>query len=286
VRQTNDRQAQSDLAALQALRDFTLSNGLGGLPAAEFEQRRQEVLRLLDAISTLNNADVQQRIADLRARVVSLRPNGGSADDLRNRRAERERTLGRVRLELELAGSPDRATPLPAPLGDDSTRRLADDLRQSLARLDFAATAPVTGETDRAARQQTLSALLAPCLKCHLYEGEDENRIYPVTGPDGSGRSIIDALSRTGLRLSRVSAAEPVLKRAVFAHGPHLVASSCANCHASLNGSTLAIEFNSPGVATCQTCHTSSGARTRCASCHIYHPPSGGRLLQSVWSGN
>jgi hypothetical protein len=286
VRQTNDAQALQDLASLQALRDFAAGSGLGGVPAAQFEQRRQEVLRLLDTVGQLGRVDLQQKIADLRSRVASLEPNSGNLEDLQSRREDRRRILGRVLLELELADSPDRATALPAPVRDDAARRLAADMREALEWLDLASTAPPAADADRAARQQTVSALLAPCLKCHLFDGEDENHVYPLSGGAGGTRSTLDVLSRAGLRIARVSAAEPVMKRAVFTHGPHLVATNCANCHTSINGSMLAIDFNSPGVATCQTCHTSSGARSTCAACHIYHPPSGGRLLRSVWSAN
>jgi hypothetical protein len=98
-----------------------------------------------------------------------------------------------------------------------------------------------------------------------------------------------------------VGAAEPVMKRAVFNHRPHLTATSCVTCHSSVIsgertvpaipgaktvGSTLAIDLNSPGVGTCQTCHKSSGARQDCAVCHVYHPASAERLLRSVWSPN
>ena len=65
------------------------------------------------------------------------------------------------------------------------------------------------------------------------------------------------------------------MARAVFTHTPHLTATDCVTCHgsvidgrrgvagvpgAAIVGSTLAIDLNSPGVAKCQTCHSSSGA--------------------------
>jgi hypothetical protein len=192
-------------------------------------------------------------------------------------------------LELELAGSSDRATPIPPIVRDEAARRIADDIKQALARLDRAAAVPAAPESERASRQQTLSALLAPCLKCHLYDGEDENRVNPASAPDATGvrtRSTVDVLSRTGLEMARVTAAEPVMKRALFAHGPHLVATTCTTCHGTLARSTLAIDFNSPGVSTCQSCHRSSAARTACSGCHVYHPASSGKLLQTLWSAN
>jgi hypothetical protein len=177
--------------------------------------------------------------------------------------------------------------------------------------LDNALAAAPLGGDDSVNGNGALTGLLKPCLKCHLFDGEDESRVASFSAaPDPKAmmkRNIADSASRKGLRLAPVGAAEPIMKRAIFKHRPHLSATSCVTCHGSAIsgervipeltvapgtpaaktiGSTLAIDLNSPGVATCQTCHKSSGARQECGVCHIYHPPSAERLLRSVWSPN
>jgi hypothetical protein len=301
VRQAPDAQAREDLLALQALRQFAAARSVGGLTAEEFETRRQELDRMLDALEQSSNTAVREQAGALRARLSSLEP-GGLTDDLARRRNDRARLLARVRLELELLESSDGATAPPSPLRDSQgiDRELAR-LLPVLTRLDGAAAAPVSPPAERGVRQETMSALLAPCLKCHLFDGEDESRAYPASvGPDGSvSRTLVDAMTRRGLDLAPVAAAEPVMRRAIFTHAPHLTTADCKVCHGSVvegqrpaaggkmfAGSTLATELNSPGVENCQSCHSGSGARNDCAACHVYHPPSAERLLRAVWSPN
>jgi hypothetical protein len=300
-RQTPDPQLLSDLQLLQGVRDYASTRGVGGVDAAEFEPRRQDLLRLLETLVRSPNAEVQQKATVLRARVQALQPSTDSA----RTGADRRRWLDRVRLEIALQTSRDGATPPPRPVRETAAARLRlDQLRPTLDVLESAAAAPRLPDAERDAARQALNGLLAPCLKCHLFDGEDERRAYPIgtPAPDGTlTRTAVDVLARTGLRLAPVGAAEPVMSRAVFTHKPHLSATNCVTCHdgvinvarpvpdtptASLRGSTLAMELNSPGVATCQKCHTSSGARQDCAACHIYHPPSAERLLRAVWSPN
>ena len=300
ARETADSGLQADLQLLEGLRQYARTRGFGGLDAAEFEVRRQEIAQLVDTLSRSPNGAVRTKAADLRARLLALQPSEASSADAGSR--DRRRLRDRVRLEIALRSSRDGATPRPTPLRERQLApQLIDQLRSTLALMDRVAAAPAVAEADRASRQQTLTALLAPCLKCHLFDGEDENRVYPVgaAGPNGAvTRSTVDVMARTGLKLAPVGAAEPVMKRAVFTHAPHVTTTDCARCHGSviggrrtvesgvIVGSTLASDLNSPGVANCQSCHKRSGARQDCAACHVYHPPSAERLLRAVWSPN
>jgi hypothetical protein len=297
-----DPQGLSDAAALQVLREYARVSVLGGLSPSEFEQRRQEVIRLLDTLAQNGDQNVRSRAADLRARLLLVQPSGD--DNLQRQLSDRRRLLDRIRFEIELMKSRDKVAPPPTPI-DSGSVGMSDGLRVTLARLDSAASALAAPAEERTARQQTLNGLLAPCLKCHLYDGEDERKVNPISGKDiqGNGtRTVVDALTRSGLKLAAVTAAEPVMRRAVFTHAPHTTTANCSTCHGSLVdgvrvaeagsaapipvGSTLAIELNSPGLKQCQTCHKPSGARTDCEACHLYHPKSADDLLRSLWSPN
>jgi hypothetical protein len=301
--QSADPQLQSDLQLLQGLRLYA-RRSLGGLDAGEFDMRRQELLRLLDTLTRSADSGIRAKAADLRGRLDTLQRSESAHDDL-GRQNDRRRLLERIRVEIALRASRDGATPPPTVLRERQlARQLLDELRPGLVLLDRVATAPPASGEGQDARSRTLRGLLAPCLKCHLFDGEDESRIYPVDAPNPNGiltRTPIDVMTRTGLRLAPVGAAEPVMKRAVFTHAPHVTTTDCARCHGSvidgrrrapggaegvLVGSTLASDLNSPGVGTCQSCHTSSGARQDCAACHVYHPPSAERMLRAVWSPN
>jgi hypothetical protein len=301
--QTADPQVQADLQLLQGLR-LNARRSLGGLDAREFDTRRQELSRLLDTLARSPYSAIRTRAADLRARLDALE-RSESADDDSGRPNGRRRLLERIRVEIALRASRDGAMPPPTALRERQlAQQLLDELRPGLVLLDRVATAPPASPEGRDARSRTLRGLLAPCLKCHLFDGEDESRIYPVSAPNLNGiltRVPIDVMTRMGLRLAPVGAAEPVMKRAVFSHAPHVTTTDCARCHGSvidgrrsapgvaggvIIGSTLASDLNSPGVGTCQSCHTSSGARQDCAACHVYHPPSAERMLRAVWSPN
>ncbi len=308
ARRTADPQVQAELATLQGLRDSAGTRGLGGLDPRDFEQRRQEISRLLDTLRQSPNADVRQKAIELGGRLATLgravRPG-----DAARRQADSRRWLDRVHLEIELQTSRDGPTPAPTPLRERAfAQTQLEQRRADLSLLDNAAATTSLAGDEAVNAGAALTSLLKPCLKCHLFDGEDESRIASFSAPPDlkamMKRNTADFSTRKGLRLAPVGAAEPIMKRATFKHRPHLAATNCVTCHASAIsgerpvpelpgalgartiGSTLAIDLNSPGVATCQTCHKSSGARQDCAVCHVYHPPSAERLLRSVWSPN
>ena len=100
----------------------------------------------------------------------------------------------------------------------------------------------------------TLNNLLAPCLKCHVMDGA---------------------------KMAPVAAAGIVFQHAVFTHKPHVEQANCLACHKSVEKSSRATDVNEPNAASCSACHAPSKARSDCAACHNYHPPSVARLLGS-----
>ena len=252
---------------MQGLRDYAGGRGIGGLDVPDFDRRRAELASLLNTLRQSPNAEVRQKATALGARLAILRPAGSTAAALRQQ-ADNRRWLERVRLEITLQTSREGVTPAPTPVREtEFARSLLEQNRALLATLDAAAGAPPVPDAERKSAGETLNNLLAPCLKCHLFDGEDEGRVtYFPTPPDPAGLVKRDSLTvgeRQGLRLAPVSAAEPVMKRAVFSHRPHLTATSCVTCHGSVIngerpvpaipgaktvGSTLAIDLNSPGV--------------------------------------
>ena len=303
ARGTTDAQVPSDLVVLQGLREYARGAAVGGSDESEFELRRREIDRLLTAISQSGLAGIKPAVDVLRARLLSLQPDSLTGNIFGARRKARLTLLQRINLEIELAGQA--ATAPPSSMREDpGTQDLLAEMTSSLDFLDRSAGVAPAAESERNAKQQTLTSLLAPCLKCHLFDGEDETKVYPATGSDPNGvatRSGIVRSTRVGLKLARVTTAERVLKRAVFSHAPHVTTTNCATCHGSvidgrrdvsgssasaLLGSTAAVELNVPSVTQCQTCHTPTRARSDCATCHRYHPPSAGRLLSALWSTN
>lgn len=135
-------------------------------------------------------------------------------------------------------------------------------LEQPFAPLDetkFAVTdASLDASKDTAAYREVVDDLTQPCQTCHLVE-------------------------RATIR--RVQTDQRSLVRAQFNHGAHITHRGCLDCHTVIPiREFLAGEddppperdraeiLNLPPVATCQSCHTTSAASTRCVSCHLFHP--------------
>jgi hypothetical protein len=257
VRATDDPQAQYVAGQVGALKEVAQSQINGGLSPDAFEDRRRELLTVLDAIDRTGNPELMARAAVLRQRVLSLQPGSYGDAGLRDERARTVKLLDRIKVEIELAKQGDQAA------ASAASGRDAAQLQTSLARLKAQLAAlqaggrPGTADTTADLRKATatLNNMLAPCLKCHVLDGA---RIAPV-------------------------AADPrVFERSVFNHKPHVEHADCASCHKSVETSTKATDVNEPGVANCQSCHAPSKARADCAACHFYHPPSLARLVGAL----
>ena len=237
-----DQQAAADAAAIAALRDAAGQQIGGAVSIEQFEARRRELLRALEAIGRQGNAALAGRVAVLRQRVLMLQPGNATLEE---RRARVQRMLDRVSLELELAAGGETAAPSAVPPARD--RRVVEPLLArlggQLARLDRVPAAPST--VSAAAASAAIASLAGPCLKCHVLDGP---------------------------RLASVAATSRVFRRAAFTHKPHVSQADCLSCHGGVTTSKLASDLVVPGIATCRTCHTPSQARNDCAACHTYHP--------------
>jgi hypothetical protein len=240
-----DQQAAADAAGVAALRDATAQQIGGALSVEQFEARRTELLRVLDAVSRQNNPALQARIAPLRQRVLMLR----AGETPEQRRVRTQEMLSRVTLEIELAKSGETAAPSAIAAERDRlaaqsrlavlTRRLADLTRP----VGLAARTPASPDEALGA----ITSLAAPCLKCHVMDGA---------------------------RLAPVAATQRVFRGARFTHKPHVQQTDCLTCHGAVQTSRQATDLVVPAVASCQSCHAPSKAPSRCTTCHTYHPPA------------
>ncbi|MGQ0735148.1 MAG: cytochrome c3 family protein [Acidobacteriota bacterium] len=258
VKAIPDPGVQSQVTQIEVLRAFGQQRLTAGLSATDFEARRAELLGLLDEIERRGSASIRLRVAGLRQRVISLRPGSSGDDELERSRARRQKQLARIRLEMELARSTRDYEPPPAQdaaVDQGAVERTLSQLRAQLTELERAPRmSAAQSAEDRESRRNELDALLSRCLKCHEYDP-------------------------TGVRLSLVRAAEPVMPRSTFNHAPHTTQTTCETCHASARTSKLATDINVTGVESCTACHTPSQARAECETCHVYHPGSPARLL-------
>jgi hypothetical protein len=241
-----DQQAASDAATLASLRDSAGRQIGGGLSAQEFEARRDELLRALDAIARQGNASLQARIALLRQRVLMLRSGESAAD----RRARLQAMLDRVTLEIELVKSGEHAAP--SAIASEKDRRAVEArialLSGQLARVS-ASTGAAPMEPPPSDAVDAIATLAGPCLKCHELDGA---------------------------RLAPVAAATRVFRQAAFSHKPHVLQTGCLSCHGGIPTSKRATDLEVPAVETCRSCHTPSKAPVGCMTCHSYHPAASG----------
>ena len=239
-----DQQAATDAAAVAAFRDAARQQIGGGLPVDQFEARRRELLRLLDAIGRQAGPSLAGRVAPLRQRVLMLRAGDASVEP---RRARAQRLLDRVMLELELANAGETAAPstVAPPRDRRAVQPLIARFTRQLARLNTMPAAPVPDTLSATSASAAAATLAGPCVTCHVMDGA---------------------------RLAPVAATARVFRRANFTHKPHVPQADCLSCHGGVTTSTLATDLVVPGVASCQSCHAPAQARSDCAACHTYHP--------------
>jgi hypothetical protein len=217
------------------------------LPEGELDQRRKELLGVLDAVETADPG-LKARAEDLRRRLVALAPGEAGADVLARVRDQRKAERARLVDEISLRGS-GIAPPSSALLASEqkAVRDALVEVRARLAELDLPA-APAPSAEERQKREEALSVLTQACLKCHV---------------------------RQGAALARVRPARPVLVHARFVHAPHLLQADCARCHAGVEKSQDSSELSFKGIVSCRECHRPRQVSTDCQSCHLYHSPVG-----------
>jgi hypothetical protein len=255
VRDVPDSEARLQAAELGVLRDFGRQSVTGGLSLDEFQERRRQLLSLLNAVSRTGDATQGARAETLEQRVLALSPGADGPASRRRIIGQRQKSLDRVHLELELLRDGEEP-PLRMAAPDSSsqeTRAELERLRVQLAELSGISRPGVALTNEEQERLGfTLDSLLTPCVKCHELSGAE---------------------------LAPVTIAEPVMERARFDHAPHVIQAGCASCHASVATSGLATDINVPGVESCASCHRPSDARADCGTCHVYHPPSVAEML-------
>lgn len=247
VTASGDAAARAEAEKLRAtsagLRDATSA----ALPPAEYQERRHELLAVLDAVQAADPA-LKARAEDLRRRLLALAPGEVGADVLARARDQRVAERARVKDEIALRHS-GIASPSAALLAGEQ-RALRDALGETQARLAEVDLPPGPGPLSveqRREREDALAVLLQACLKCHV---------------------------RSGAALARVRPARPVLVHARFVHAPHLLQADCARCHPGVEKSQESSELNLRGVASCRECHRPRQVRADCQACHLYHPPA------------
>lgn len=251
-----DERALADRLAREARAVRAAPRLAAALPREEWDARREELLRLLDAV--LKAAPERRpQVDELRRRLHALQPGDASADLLRRAREQRQASLERIEDERRLRATHTRP-PTEALLRNEirALERARDEIDRRLALAEAwpAPRAPL-GEDERNRKQEAVANLTLGCRYCH-----------PIS-PQGA--------------FPPVAAARPVLWRATFRHREHLThGESCAACHAgtragrpwSIETSAQASDLSVRGVESCRDCHRRGGATQACRDCHRFHP--------------
>jgi hypothetical protein len=263
LRATGDSQAIFAGGQVRALRDAARTQVNGGVSAEIFEDRRAELLGILDAVDRSADPSFASRAAVLRQRVLALQPGSYGIAGLRGLRTSKAKMLDRVKLEIALGGgqsSDARGSTGPSAISATADRELLQNQLvrterrlAELQRIAPAGLADTPAEIAKASR--SLSNLLTPCTLCHVLDGA---------------------------RIAPMRPAYTVFQRARFTHKPHVDSAKCESCHGAIETSQKATDVNEPGLARCQECHAPSKSRSDCAACHFYHPPSVARLFGAM----
>jgi len=228
------------------------------LSAGQFEERRSELLSVLDAIQKAD-PDRTAQVEELRRRLGQLTPGETSDALLKRARDQRTETLRRLRDEMQLraSGTAPPSETLMAAERQAISVALAE-IQKLVACFDVIKDpegVPSPALVER--KQKTLAALVKGCSKCH------------EVSPLGA--------------MPEARPAEPVLWRATFTHRDHLTqGETCASCHSGGEGkATWSVEtsrdsgdLNFKGVDSCRECHTRGRVSDDCQKCHEYHPPA------------
>ena len=208
---------------------------------ARLESQIEQLKYQLQPTRALTRAALKEKEDRLSRRAAALARDPRQA--AQRRRAEQD--LARVRVELEL-GSPQMTAPRPR-----DRAQLETELAQRQANRAYfdigADSATALSADQRQDRLNAVQAMVAPCSKCHVYNGS------------------IPQIANGGVA---------VLARAKFNHLPHVQQLMCEDCHGRIRTSHKAEDVNLPGIVKCQSCHRTGKSRADCAECHRYHPPS------------
>jgi len=263
------------LAALRSQID-ALKADQGGAPVsgAEFEERRDELLRLLDAVATSEDADPRRRAqaAYLRLRVLSLAPGEPALEALRRARRQRELDLLRVEDEMGLRRSGIFALGNPGK-GLRDVEATLSDIQARLQELKSLEVFPEAPSEDRRRKEAALRALageddVSGCAKCHEIKN---GTLAPVTA---SRRVLTLADFRHEPHLTATPPDPSLWRRLTGRAAPASAASSCASCHPGVEKSAVSTELHLEPISSCRECHRPRAQRQECELCHRYHPPS------------
>jgi len=252
-----------------------LQTAVGARPiaGAEFEERRDEMLRVLDAVAADAGADPQRRAeaAYLRLRVLSLVPGEAAQESLRRARRQREQDVLRVEDELGLRRSGIAALGNPGKGLRDVEARLAD-IQSRLSELKALEAFPEGRPEDRARKEAALLALageddVSGCAKCHEIRN---GTMAPVTA---SSRVLTLADFRHEPHLNATPPDPSLWRRLTGRAVPASAASSCGSCHPAVMKSTVSSDLHIEPIASCRECHRPRAQRQDCQLCHRYHPP-------------
>ena len=252
--------------------------------AADFEQRRDELLRLLDAVAAAEGAEAgrRARAAYLRLRLLSLTPGEPARESLARARRQRDEDLRRVEDEIGLRQAGIAALENPGKaLGEVESALREVQLRlQELKALEGL---PEARPEQRERKEAALKALAGEpdatgCAKCHEIEPGHPQAGHGV--PSGCSRSadfrhephLTAAPAPPGWwqRLTRGTVRADDAKPAA---ATTTATTSCTSCHPGVDTSEKAQDLHLLGIESCRTCHEEGAQRQDCQLCHRYHPP-------------
>ena len=247
---------RSDEAAdVAATHDAARRQLSGTLDQATYDQLKKKLAAGVDSLAASGDASQRARISELRAAVAAL-PDRASGPTAVDRRRDQLRLLERLETEIALRKERGEETPMyKVGVEKDVARRESARVAERIAQID-AAVAPVAA-SDLGRAKSALRGVLGICVSCHRLN-EDETALRPVA-LDG-----------------------PVMPRASYSHKPHRGQQGCETCHNTIQASKAGADVNVPGVATCQSCHKASQAKSTCNECHTYHPRSSAELALAM----
>jgi hypothetical protein len=260
--------------AAEALRSAPAApEATGPVSGAAFEERRDELLRLLDAVAASEGTDPRGRAkaAYLRLQVLSLGPGEPALVALRRARGQRERDLRRVEDELALREGGIAALGNPGKGLREVEAALART-QSRLRELRSLEVFPPARPEDRPRKEAALRALLGEdhergCAKCHEVAG---GSLAPVTA---SRRVLTLADFRHEPHLAATPPDPSLWRRLTGGAAAAPPASSCARCHPGLEKSDAASDLHLEPIASCRECHRAGAQGQDCQLCHRYHPP-------------
>jgi predicted CXXCH cytochrome family protein len=259
VQVAGEESEKAEASALRQRAEALKGEGVtaAALPREEFEQRRADLLRVLDEVEKADPSRKAQA-DEVRRRLAQLTPGDAGAELLARVREQRVAALERVRDEIRLRDS-GTAPPSEALLENErkAIRTALRAVDRELREMDAIPEGrPALAPEDVDRKEEALSNLTVGCRYCHEITAQGA--------------------------FAKVSVAKPVLWRATFTHKEHLTkGETCGSCHSgtragkqwSVETSGQSADLNFKGVDSCRECHRPGQAGQDCQKCHNYHPP-------------